>query len=143
MRLLSEEEDDLELGEGERFEEKIKSVNYDVWRCPAPGCQERLVIPRRKWMSGYSDCPNCHRRALTSKTVTLVAATQSSTGLEETTTTCAFCKTSRTTRHVTPVLPPPSSSSSGSSSGGSSSGGGGSSFGGSGSSSGGGGGASY
>ena len=137
MRLLSEAEDDTEIGEGGRFEEQIKSVNYDVWRCTAPGCPERLVIPRRKWFSGYSDCPNCHRRALTSSTVTLVAATQSSTGLEETTTTCSFCKWSRTTQHVTPVLPPPSSTSSGSSSGT------GASFGGSGSTSGGGGGASY
>ena len=137
MRLLSESEDDSEIGEGGRFEEQIGSVNYDVWRCTAPGCSERIVIPRRKWFSGYSDCPNCHRRALTSSTVTLVPATQSSTGLEETTTTCAFCKWSRTTRHVTPVLPTPSSSSS---SGGSSSG---SSFGGSGSTAGGGGGASY
>ena len=144
MRLLSEVEDDSEIGEGGRFEEQIKSVNYDVWRCTAPGCPERLVIPRRKWMSGYSDCPNCHRRALTSSTVTLVPATQSSTGLEETTTTCAFCKASRTTRHVTPVLPTPSSSSSsGSSFSGSSSGGSSSSFGGSGSTAGGGGGASY
>jgi uncharacterized membrane protein YgcG len=146
MRLLSEDEDDTEIGEGGRFEEQIESVNYDVWRCPAAGCSERVIIPRTKWMSGYSDCPHCHRRALTSSTVTLVAATQMSTGLEETTTTCAFCKTSRTTRHVTPVLPPPpppSSSSSASSFGGSSSGGSGSSFGGSGSTAGGGGGASY
>ena len=149
MRLLSEEEDDREIDEGRRFEEKIGSVNYDVWRCTAPGCSERLVIPRKHWMSGYSDCPNCHRRALTSSTVTLVPATQTSTGLEETTTTCAFCKASRTTRHVTPVLPTPSSdsgsgsSSGGSSFGGSSSGGSSSSFGGSGSTAGGGGGASY
>jgi len=144
MRLLSEEEDDTEIDEGERFEERIGSVNYDVWRCTTPGCSERLVIPRRHWMSGYSDCPNCHRRALTSSTVTLVPATQSSTGLEETTTTCAYCKASRTTRHVTPVLPTPSTTSSGSSFSGSSSGGGSSSsFGGSGSTSGGGGGASY
>lgn len=144
MRLLSEVEDDSEIGEGERFEEQIGSVNYDVWRCPHPGCSERLVIPRRKWLSGYSDCPSCHRRALTSSTVTIVPATQSSTGLDETTTTCAFCKASRTTRHVTPVLPTPSSSSSsGSSFGGSSSGGSSSSFGGSGSTAGGGGGASY
>jgi uncharacterized protein len=143
MRLLSEEEDDTLIDEGERFEERIGSVNYDVWKCPHPGCSERLVIPRRKWFSGYSDCPDCHRRALTSKTVTIVAATQSSTGLEETTTTCAFCKASRTTRHVTPVLPTPSSSSSSGSSFSSSSGGSSSSFGGSGSTSGGGGGASY
>lgn len=41
MQLLSESEDDLELEEGARFEERIGSVNYDVWRCPAPGCTER------------------------------------------------------------------------------------------------------
>jgi uncharacterized protein len=146
MQLLSESEDDLELEEGARFEEQIGSVNYDVWRCPAPGCAERLVIRRNSWRSGYSDCDHCHRRALTSSTVTLVSATQHSTGLEECTTTCAFCHATHTTRHVTPMLPPPpppsSSSSSGSSFGGSS-GSSGSSFGGSGSTSGGGGGASY
>lgn len=138
MRLLSEAEDDTEIDEGARFEEQIRSVNYDVWRCPHPGCSERLVIPRRKWFSGYSDCPDCHRRALTSSTVTLVPATQSSTGLEETTTTCAWCRASRTTRHVTPMLPTPSAASGSGSSGGS-----GSSFGGSGSTAGGGGGSSY
>jgi uncharacterized protein len=148
MRLLSETEDDLELEEGARFEEQIGSVNHDVWRCGAPGCAERLVIARGHWMSGYSDCSHCHRRALTSSTVTLASATRQSTGLEECTTTCSFCKATRTTRHVTPVLPPPpppssSSSSSKSSFGGSSSGSSGSSFGGSGSTSGGGGGASY
>lgn len=149
MRLLTESEDDSEIGEGGRFEEQIGSVHYDVWRCTAPGCPERLVIPRRNWFSRYSECPDCHRRALTSSTVTLVPATQTSTGLEERTTACAFCKATRTTRRVTPVLPPPPSSSSsgssfgGSSSGGSSSGGSSSSFGGSGSTAGGGGGASY
>lgn len=144
MRLLSEEEDDSEIDEGGRFEERINSVNYDVWRCPAAGCPERMVIPRANRWSGYSDCPDCHRRTLTSSTVTLVPATQSSTGLEERTTTCAFCKASRTTRRVTPVLPPPPPPSTSSSSfGGSSSGGSGSSFGGSGSTAGGGGGASY
>jgi uncharacterized protein len=149
MRLLSESEDDLELEEGARFEEQIGSVNYDIWRCLAPGCSERLVIPRTKWWSGYADCDRCHRRAVTSSTVTLVPATQASTGLEECTTTCAYCKATHTTRHVTPMLPTPasSSSSSGFSSGGGSGssfgGSGGSSFGGSGSTSGGGGGASY
>lgn len=144
MRLLSEEEDDSEIDEGARFEERIRSVNYDVWRCPAAGCSERLVIPRRNWLSGYSDCSNCHRRALKSSTVTVIPATHSSTGLEECTTTCAFCNTSRTTRHVTPMLPSSSSDSSSSSSfGSSSSSDSSSSFGGSGSTSGGGGGASY
>jgi uncharacterized protein len=149
MRLLSESEDDLELEEGARFEEQIGSVNYDIWRCMAPGCTERLVIPRTKRWSGYADCDDCHRRALKSSTVTVVAATQTHTGLEECTTTCAYCKATHTTRHVTPMLPTPasSSSSSGFSSGGGSGssfgGSGGSSFGGSGSTSGGGGGASY
>src|SRR6476661_7001157 len=98
MRLLSEEEDDSEIDEGARFEEQIGSVNYDVWRCTAPGCPERIVIPRRSWRSGYSDCSNCHQRALTSSTVTLIPATQSSPGLDETTTTCAYCTATRTTR---------------------------------------------
>ncbi len=140
MRLLSESEDDLELDQGARFEEQIGSVNYDIWRCLAPGCTERLVIPRTKWWSGYADCNRCHRRAVTTSTVTLLAATRTSTGLEECTTTCAYCKATHTTQHVTPMLPMPAASSG---SGTSSDGSGGSSFGGSGATSGGGGGASY
>jgi uncharacterized membrane protein YgcG len=91
--------------------------------------------------SSYRGCPKCQARTLSSTTTTVTAATQFSTGLEETTLDCAHCGFHDVTRRVTPVLPPPPPPSSSSSRSGSS--GGGSSFGGSGRTAGGGGGSSY
>ena len=136
MTRLDEAADDSALSASQQAEERVGSVDYDVWACAS--CAERIVIPYSRW-SRYTGCPKCKARTLSSITKTVKAATQTRTGLEETTLDCAFCGYHDVTRRVTPVLPPPSSSSS-SSDGGSS---GGSSFGGSGSTSGGGGGSSY
>ena len=137
MTRLDEAADDAALSPAQQVEERIGSVDYDVWACAS--CPERLVIAYSRW-SRYRGCPKCNARTLSSTTRTVKAATQFSTGLEETTLDCAHCGFHDVTRRVTPVLPPPSSSSSGSRSGSS---GGGSSFGGSGRTAGGGGGASY
>jgi uncharacterized protein len=145
MKLLDETEDNIALDKGQVLEEKLKSVNYDVWQCPT--CPARLVIARASWYSGYSDCGKCHRRTLTSDTTTVESATQFSEGLEETETKCFYCGYAHTSRHRTPRLPPPaphgssSTTSFGGGSGGSSSPS--RSFGGSGSTAGGGGGSSY
>jgi uncharacterized protein len=136
MTRLDEAADDAALAPAQQAEERVGSVDYDVWACAS--CSERIVIPYSRW-SRYKGCPKCQARTLSSKTATVTAATRHSTGLEETTLDCAFCGFHDVTRRVTPVLPPPSSSSS---SGGGSSGGG-SSFGGSGRTAGGGGGSSY
>lgn len=138
MRLLDETADDAALAEGQRKEESLKSIDYDVWECGV--CRERQVLRYKKWMTSYSECPSCHFWTVKTKDKTLKAATTVSTGLVETTKTCQNCPWHETKRHSTPVV---SSSSSGSSSGGGGGGGGGSSFGGSGGSSGGGGGSSY
>ena len=138
MTRLDEAGDDAALSPAQRAEERVGSVDYDVWACAS--CPERLVIAYARW-SRYRGCPKCQARTLSSITRTVTAATQFSTGLEETTLDCAHCGFHDVTRRITPVLPPPPpSSSSGSRS---SSSGGGSSFGGSGQTAGGGGGSSY
>jgi uncharacterized protein len=138
MSRLDEAVDDAALSPAQRVEERIGSVDYDVWACAS--CPERLVIAYSRW-SKYRGCPKCNARTLSTTTRTVKAATQFSTGIEETTLDCEFCEYHDVTRRVTPVLPPPSSSSSSGSRSGSS--GGGSSFGGSGRTAGGGGGSSY
>ena len=138
MIRLDEAGDDLALSPAQRSEERVGSVDYDVWACAS--CPERLVIAYSRW-STYRGCPKCQARTLSSTTRTVTAATQFSTGLEETTLDCAHCGFHDVTRRVTPVLPPPPPPSSSSSRSGSS--GGGSSFGGSGRTAGGGGGSSY
>ena len=138
MTRLDEAGDDAALSPAQRSEERVGSVDYDVWACAS--CPERLVIAYSRW-SSYRGCPKCQARTLSSTTTTVTAATQFSTGLEETTLDCAHCGFHDVTRRVTPVLPPPPPPSSSSSRSGSS--GGGSSFGGSGRTAGGGGGSSY
>jgi len=134
MQRLAEAEDDAHLEHGQRVEEKVKSVDYDVWAC---SCGERLVIPYKKLFTSYSECRECHRRTAKAKRHTLRAATTSSTGSARDDFRCRACKARWEVMVTLPKISTSSSSSGGSS------GGGGSSFGGSGSTSGGGGGGSY
>ena len=139
MRRLAETDDDFALEKGERVEETLKSVDYDVWVCPT--CDAKIKVPYRTWTSRYTQCPECRRRTLQTNKTTLRAATQHREGLQRVERKCRNCEFHKVSEETTPRLPPPGSSSH-SSSGGGSSGGGGSSFGG-GSSGGGGAGRSY
>lgn len=138
MRRLDEQSDDAALDTGQRLEENLGSVDYDVWKCG--GCGDETVIPYVARFKSISECAKCHVRAVKKKRRTLQSPTYTSTGLAEETSKCESCRDTRVETIVLAKRTPPSASS-GSSSGGSS--GGGSSFGGSGSSSGGGGGSSY
>ena len=123
MVRLDEQADDEHLDAGQRLEEKLDSVDYDVWVCPT--CQYALTVPHKAWFTRYSVCNQCKRRTLQTETHTLVAATTSSTGTQEVHEECMNCRWSRRYTRTIPRI----SQSSGSS-GGSRSGGGGSSFGG-------------
>ena len=144
MRLLSETEDDAMLTREEGLEERLGSVDYDVWVCPQ--CDQRLVIPYKKWFSKYTECPTCQRRTCETRTVTLSVATTVSTGLRAIYRECQSCGFKDSRREVIPRIVVTTSSSSNSGGGGSGfgggGGGGGSSFGG-GSAGGGGAGRSY
>ena len=133
MRLLSETEDDAMLTREEGLEERLGSVDYDVWVCPK--CEQRLVIPYRKWFSKYDECPSCKRRTCEARTVTLRASTTGSAGLRAIYRECQSCGFKDERREVIPQIVEATSSSGGSGS----SGGGGSSFGGDGGGGGGGG----
>lgn len=141
MVLLPEAEDDVALDAGQRTEERVRSVDYDVWACRT--CDARLVLPYRRWLSSYQGCPKCRYRTVERRSRTLTAATTTSTGLEEVTLTCANCGWQKVTRRVTPKVEASGGSGGLSLGGGGGSGGGGRSFGGSGRTSGGGGGSRY
>jgi uncharacterized protein len=123
MVRLDDVVDDAHLEPGQRLEEQLKSVDYDVWVCPT--CQYALTIPHKAWFSRFSQCPSCKRRTLESDSKTIIPATTASTGLQEVHERCRNCSWSRTYTRVIPRV----STSSGSS-GGSRGGGGGGSFGG-------------
>lgn len=113
MVRLEEAADDVHLSPAELTEERIKSVDYDLWVCN--DCGTHRKIGWRTLFTFYGPCRSCNARTRRSRTVTLQAATTSSTGLAEVTETCVHC------HHVhryTRVIPRVSKSSSSSSSGG-------------------------
>ena len=128
MRRLSEEEDDSYLQRGNVVEEKIRSMDYDVWVCE---CGKHRI----EAYSGDSPADKCEKCGFktyqVASTTTIRAATTTSEGLREIVYLCANCKHTETVRETIPKVSPPSSSSGSSSSssggswGGGSSGGGG------------------
>lgn len=130
MLLLDEKEDDAKLSEPERIEEKINSVNYDVWVCSS--CMDAEKIRRASYFSSFTMCEKCSYKTfgVTSRK-TLVAATTMSTGTAQVTGQCKSCRYKKTWEEVIPKISPPSSSGSYSSGGGGGGGGGGFSGGGS------------
>jgi uncharacterized protein len=133
MICLDEAADDALLEKGQQAEERIGSVDYDVWTCGACGHHFTLRYP--KWVSGYAQCPQCHNRTKSSTEEVVSPASTVSSGSARVVETCAFCAFRREYTKVLPLIQsssssPGDSSSSGSSSGGSSSFGGGGSGGG-------------
>ena len=127
MRRLDEAEDDASLEEGQRAEERVGSVDYDVWTCLS--CSHRVTLRYPKWLTGYAQCPQCLNSTKSTTETVVERATVHGAGRARVVEQCAFCN-----YHVdyTKVLPriERSSSADSSSSGGSSSFGGGSSGGG-------------
>ena len=126
MRLVEDATDEQFLADPERVEERLRSVDYDVWRCDE--CGHTIKIPYRRWTSGFQQCPQCKYRTLEKKTRTITAATTSSTGIAHVTENCNSCSYHKEYRKTIPRVSQSTSSSGGRSGGGSS--GGGSSFGG-------------
>ncbi|MGG6236999.1 TPM domain-containing protein [Nodosilinea sp. AN01ver1] len=123
MERLDEQADDRYLSAGQRTEESIKSVDYDVWLCGSCGHHE--VFDYGSFGSGYQKCPGCRHKTMKVSTRTLVSPTYHSTGTAEVSEACQFCdRTHHYTRIIPRKTPPSSSSSSGGGGGGSSSGGG-------------------
>lgn len=128
MTRLGETGDDALLAEGQQAEERIGSVDYDVWTCGACGHHFTLRYP--KWFSSYASCPQCHHRTASSTETVIAAATTMSSGSARVVETCGFCSFRREHTKVLPKIQSSGASSGGSSGGGSSSFGGGRSGGG-------------
>jgi len=125
MLRAGEEADDEHLDGGQRLEEYLKSVDYDVWHCPSCG---HMTIERYKgWFSGFSTCPQCSYRTLeTTSTVTL-RATKTHTGAKRIDYDCKNCGHHDSETRTIPKVSSSSSGSGRSSFGGGSSSGGGAS----------------
>jgi len=125
MLKAGEEADDAHLDGGQRLEEFLKSVDYDVWHCP--DCGHMDINHYKSWFSAHGACPQCNYQTLSTKTTILQSATTSSTGRKQLDYDCAHCGYQDTETRTIPKVSKSSSGSSRSSFGGGSSSGGGAS----------------
>lgn len=133
MHKLSESEDNKFLEKGQVSEEKVRSVDYDVWISEEEG--DILIQSYKRWFSKYNACPKCKYKTYYKVYDKVISQpTYSSTGTGEKSYKCTNCGHSKVYTYTIAKKTKTSSSSSGSSSsswgGGSSSWGGGSSGGG-------------
>lgn len=62
MKKLDEATDNLYLTPAQDAEERLKSVDYDVWLCP--NCNQTDIIPFINKRTNYQQCPVCGARAM-------------------------------------------------------------------------------
>jgi uncharacterized protein len=128
MVCLGEADDDALLEKGQQVEERVGSVDYDVWKCGA--CSHHFTLRYPRLITSFAKCPQCRNRTKSSTETVIAQASTTGSGSARVVEHCAFCSFRREYTKVLPRIDSSSSSSSGSSSSGSSSFGGGSSGGG-------------
>lgn len=90
MKRLDEKEDNDYLSASQDFEEKLNTVDYDVWTCPSCGTLERF--PYKVDQKTYTKCPACGTVAMKLKSDRIVRpATIRQEGLGEKVYECEFC----------------------------------------------------
>lgn len=101
MVKLNEEEDNRYLNPAQDLEEKLNTVDYDVWLCPECGSVERF--PFRQRQSEYTECPNCHTVAYhLVRDHTVLPATTRSSGIGEKIYECKYCHNRNSKRYKIP-----------------------------------------
>lgn len=91
MRRLPEDKDNEFLNGSQDFEEKIRTVDYDVWKCPSCGAVERF--PFRARQKKYTECPSCHTVAMSLESDSVVRpATVRAEGAGVKVYECRFCR---------------------------------------------------
>jgi uncharacterized protein len=128
MTLMTDYDDDAMLAEGQVAEERVGSVDYDVWKCPS--CAHHFTLRYAKWTSKYDKCPQCFNHTKSKTESVTEAATTYSEGIMHVIEQCAFCSFTNEYDKTIPRVRESSSSSSSSDSSWGGSSGGGSSFGG-------------
>lgn len=105
MEMLDEDEDDLYLDSGQKVEEYLKSVDYDVWVCPTDGVQN--VYPHEPMFSKYSKCPKCSYQTVDKYDQILEQPTLYSTGQKQIVADCQHCDYHRAETVILPRIQRP------------------------------------
>jgi len=102
MPMLDEVADNEHLHPGQRTEEEIGSVDHLVHACPQ--CDNTRAFESRRWLSGYTRCPQCRNRTRSTRRTTIRHATQTRGGTVRIEEECAHCTYDRTYRRSTPRI---------------------------------------
>ena len=101
MHKLSEEEDNSMLTPSQDFEERLNTVDYDVWVCPRCGSIEKY--PFKINQKKYSECPSCHTVAMyMMHDHTITPATTYRQGIGERVYECLYCKNRKKEQYTIP-----------------------------------------
>lgn len=91
MEKLSEDQDNDYLTPSQDFEEKLHTVDYDVWKCPQCGTIESFPYVEKQLK--YKECPKCHTIAMNlAMAKVVVPATTKHAGRGEKVYQCQFCR---------------------------------------------------
>lgn len=106
MKLIDEQRDNDFLTREQDIEERVGSVDYDVWHCPADGTTE--IIPYVQRDSAFTECPVCHARTfhVVSDRITQQPTT-SHMGTRVVTRRCVSCGFEDSDYHTLPKVVPP------------------------------------
>lgn len=101
MHRLSEEEDNARLSTSQDLEERLKTVDYDVWECP--NCHHSETLAYKERQHRYQECPNCGTVAmgLVRDTVEKAPTTRSE-GIGTREYECLFCHHIKRDRYKIP-----------------------------------------
>lgn len=104
MHLLNEQDEDRLLNASQQTEEKIHSIDYDVWECGS--CLNHIILPYKSMNTKYKACPYCHTHSYgLHSDVVLVQATQYRPGKGEKTYLCKHCGKIDINTYAIPQLP--------------------------------------
>lgn len=90
MAMLDEVGDDVYLESGQKVEEFLKAVDYDVWKCPSCGDHDLYRYP--SLVSKKKKCPSCSFKTVARTKTVLESPTYVSSGRARVDRNCAHCK---------------------------------------------------
>lgn len=103
MRKLTEQEEDIYLTPQEQTEERLKSVDYDVWLCPQ--CKRTKIYPYENAYTRYSTCPHCKSKTYALESDRIIShPTSISTGMGQKNYRCQHCQHTDIKRYVIPMI---------------------------------------
>ena len=101
MVKLGEDEDNEKLDSAQDLEERLNTVDYDVWVCPKCGSVEKY--PFKVEQTKYTECPHCHTIAMCEVCDhTIYPATTRRNGEGEKIYECQYCHNQTRKKYVIP-----------------------------------------